>query len=435
MQVLDHQPDTRSWSDSSGHYIECYGIGTKYNEAKWKINKETGHEKVQKFPGHHFAVIPELIQKPLSEGGGGHYFGLDTKDDLLQGYAANSHGVIERLKGPYSYNDGTNDYFYNFVIKLRDSKAAAALVQHGANTWVPYSVSPHIWPISGPDHDIQDWEPIGAALVIKGAYGPQAIISKMCKGTAVQCEKSLGASSMTMKEAEERHYDHINNVMQGVSFEKLCGQKDGELAEIITSLVSKSASIQTSMPENKEASPPVVTELKTTTVETPKPNTTVDSQMAITNAAQLSKVVTAEEFAASEKEKAELKKQVTQLLNDKKNNELTAVINEFAGVSDEKRKTAFVEKWFKKEVDIAILKEFYNDIKTEIAERRKKASEQGEEEQEDEDNKDKPQVKAKSKSASLPKEPELPKEESKAASVPVNKLREIIQFQMSGGRA
>ena len=412
MQVLDHQPDTRSWSNESGHYIECYGIGTKYNEAKWKINKETGHEKVQKFPGHHFAVIPELIQKPLSQGGGGHYFGLDTKDDLLRGYAANSHGVIERLKGPYSYNDGTDDYFYNFVIKLRDSKAAAALIEHGANTWVPYSVSPHIWPISGPDNDIQDWEPIGAALVIKGAYGPQAIISKMCKGTAVQCEKSLGASSADMM---------YKTTSKGQVYLDIRSDDD-KIAEIISSLVGKAASSPHTMPEGNKDS--VTTPQVTTLVEVAKPNATVNSQELITNA-QITKVVTPEQFAEAEKRNQELEKQVTELRNKDKLNTLNNILIK---VKDDKAKEEFVKKWSKHD-NVDQLKEFLTEVYPLI-----RASE--EEQKPAEENKEEPK---KGKAASLPKEPELPKEEttaeSKAASVPVNKLREIHNFFMSGGRA
>jgi hypothetical protein len=428
VQVLTHNPEITTYANEDGHFITGFLIGTKPNEARWRISKKTGHDLVQKFIGRDFAIIPELIHTPLSQGGGGHYFGQDTKEDLLKGYADNSHGKFTRIKGPYNYNDGTDDYYYNFDVKLRDSKAAGVLFEHGPKTWVPYSVSPHIWPLAGPDDDITDWEPIGAALVIKGAYGPQAVISKHCKGTSAQCEKSLGASpvpttSMTFAETELRGYDHPS----------LCEKKDAEIAEIISSLVSKSASSPISMTESnpKEASQPVVTELsKTTTpqadVAKPNPTTTVESQLAVSNAP---KIVTAEEFAASEKEKAELKKQVTQLLNDKKNNALTSLVVDLGGTNDEKQKKEFVEKWFKKEIDADILREFYNDIKGVIAERRKKASDQGEEEEEEKDNGEKP-LKAKSKSASLPKEPDITttSNESRAASAPVNKARMIGEF-------
>jgi len=398
VQILEHAPDTRSWSDETGHYIECYGIGTKFNEAKWGINKGTGHENAQKFPGHHFAIIPELIQKPLSEGGGGHYFGLDTREDLLKGYETHSHGVIQRLKGPYSYNDGTDDYFYNFVIKLRDSKAASALLEHGTKTWIPFAVSPHIWPLKGPDDDITDWEPIGAALVIKGAYGPQAVISKLCKGTSAQCEKSLGASTKC---------------------------EDEKTADFITSYVSKSASTpympdsipNVSTESGKVNSTPTVTEVKST-------NPTVEPQKAIT---QSTRVVTPEEFEQVSKQMAELEKQNKILMEKDRRNTLT---NLFAFVKDGKAKAELIEEYMKdKEANTDHLVSFYQKVLPHLK------AETEQEPKEEEDN-GKKETKAKSKSASLPKEPELPKEEteSKAAAVPENKVKAIYDFIVSDGR-
>jgi len=399
VQILAHNPEIQSYSTEDGHYITGFLIGTKLNDARWAINKNTGHDHVKKFVGTDFAIIPELINTPISQGGGGHYFGQDTKADLLKGYADNSHGKITRVKGPYSYNDGSDDYYYNFDIKLRDSKAASALTEHGASTWVPYSVSPHIWPLEGPDHDFTKWDPIGVALVIKGAYGPQAVISKMCKGTAVQCEKSMGASTST------------------------CEKGDEQTAQIISSIVSKSASSQLSMPENKDSvtNTPQVTTL---TAEVAKPNATVNAQEAITTAT-LTKVVTPEQFAESEKEREELKKQVTELRTKDKLNTLN---NMFVKVKDEKAKEELIKKYSKAD-NVDQLKEFITEVYPIL-----RASE----EEKEEDNKEEPKVETKKgKAASLPKEPELPKEEteSKAASVPVNKLQAIHQFINSGGRA
>jgi hypothetical protein len=424
VQILAHNPEIQSYSNEDGHFITGFLIGTKPNEARWQISKRTGHELVQKFVGKDFAIIPELINKPLSEGGGGHYFGQDTKEDLLKGYAENSHGKYTRVKGPYSYNDGSDDYYYNFDIKLRDSKAASALLEHGSKTWVPYSHSPHIWPLAGPDDDIYDWEPIGGALVIKGAYGPQAVISKLCKGTASACEKSLGASSMTMKEAEERHYDHIDKVLEGVSFEKMCGQKDGELAQIITSLVSKTASSQISMPENKDSvtNTPQITTL---TAEVAKPNATVNAQEAITTA-KITNIVTPEQYAESEKSRLELEKRVTELVNKDKLNTLN---NLFAKVKDEKAKEELIKKYSKLD-NVDQIKEIINELYPIL-----RASEE-EEKKEEEKPVEEEKTAKKGRSGSLPKEPELPKEEteSKAASVPVNKIRVMYDFLNTGGR-
>lgn len=426
MQVLAQDQAIESYSDETGDYIKGFLIGTKLNDARWAIDKKTGHDLVQKFVGTDFAIIPHLLNTPLSQGGGGHYFGQDTLDDLKKGYSENSHGKYHKVLGPYSYNDGTDDYWYNAIIKLRDSKAASELVKHGAQTWVPYSISPHIWPKQGPDSDISDWIPIGGALVIKGAYGPQAVISKLCNGTAAACEKSLGAVSTNTEQ--------INKVLNEVA--KPCEIKDQELAQTISSQVSKVASFQISMVESKAdtatSNTPVVTTL---TAEVAKPNVntssnaTVNAQDAITTA-QITKVVTPEQFAEAEKQNAELKKQVEQLLNDKKINTLN---NLFIKVKDEKVKDELVKKYTKFD-NVDQIKEIITELYPIL-----RASE---EEQKDEDkpanDKDTETKKAKSKGASLPAEPVIPKEEtaeSKAASIPVNKLKEILKFQMSGGRA
>jgi len=403
VQILAHNPEVTSYSNDEGHFITGFLIGTKLNDARWAINKTTGHDNVKKFVGTDFAIIPELINKPLSEGGGGHYFGQDTRDDLLKGYADNSHGKITRVKGPYSYNDGTDDYYYNFDIKLRDSKAASVLLQNGANTWVPYSVSPHIWPLEGPEDNFTRWDPIGVALVIKGAYGPQAVISKMCKGTATQCEKSMAGSSST------------------------CQEKDTELAQIISSLVGKVASSPHTMPEgNKDSATntPVVTTL---TADVAKPNATVNAQEAITSA-QITKVVTPEQHTELEKKFIEQEKIITELKNKDKLNTLN---NLLVKSKDEKAKEELIKKYSKFD-NVDQIKEIINDWFPVL-----KASEQEEDKPaEDKDAGEEKQLK-KGKAASLPKEPELPKEdtESKAASVPVNKLQEILRFRMSGGRA
>lgn len=418
MQVLAHNPEIQTYSNEDGNFITGFLIGTKLNDANWRINKQTGHDLIRKFEGTDFAIIPQLITKPLSQGGGGHYFGQDTREDLLKGYAEHSHGKYHKVLGPYSYNDGTDDYFYNAIIKLRDSKAASELVKHGKETWVPYSVSPHIWPRAGPDSDIFDWEPIGGALVIKGAYGSQAVLSKMCKGTSAQCEKSLGAST---------DRKDIGLVLNEIA--KPCEVKDAEAAEIISSLVSKTASIQTSMPENKAdttSNTPVVTTL---TAEVAKPNATVESQTAITNAA-ITKVVTPEQYSDLEKRFAEVEKQNKQLQEDKKMNTLNNLLSK---VKDEKAKEELIKKYSKSE-NVDLVKEIINEWYPVL-----RASEEEDKEDkpaEDEDVQQAKKVKSKGASSSLPAEPVIPKdEESKAASIPVNKLQTIVQFRRSGGRA
>lgn len=247
----------------------------------------------------------------------------------------------------------------------------------------------------------------------------------MCQGTAAACEKSLGASGA----------DQINKVLNEVA--KPCEIKDQELAQTISSQVSKVASIQTYMPESKAdttstSNTPVVTTL---TAEVAKPNAnsnaTVNAQEAITNA-QITKVVTPEQHSDLERRFAEIEKQNKELVEKDKKNTLN---NLFQKVKDEKVKEELVKKYTKFE-NVDQIKEIISELYPIL-----RASEEDDKSEEDkpaEDN-DTQAKKVKGKSASLPAEPVIPKEEqdreSKAASIPVNKLKEILRFQMSGGRA
>ena len=208
MQVLE-PPSTTSYQTEQGHFIKTFLISTKPNQAGWGISKETGHQKVQSFIGKPFVIIPDHLS---SERQKGHIF-ANSRDQLLQEYKKHTHGIIESLSSPYFYGDGTDDYFYMANIKLNDSKAASALLEHGTKTWVPFAVSPHIWHVSGPENNINDWEGISLSLVPKGAYGQEAVINKYCKGDADSCNKSLPATSF-------------------------CDMEDSKAASFISSLVS-----------------------------------------------------------------------------------------------------------------------------------------------------------------------------------------------------
>ena len=105
-----------------------------------------------------------------------------------------SHGTITKVKGPFPYNDGTDDYYYNGIVRLAGSKSAAALVENGNKTWTPFAVSPTILPLEGTDDNITKYKPMGLFLVIKGAYGDNAVVEKMCSGSALKCGTSLSAA-------------------------------------------------------------------------------------------------------------------------------------------------------------------------------------------------------------------------------------------------
>jgi len=381
-------------------------MSTKVNGNGDAINKKTGHDKIQQFLGHNFAIIPHMLKGPTK----GHYIGKDTEADLLDGYATHSHGKITKVVGPYGYFDGTDDYYYDFVIKLRDSKASALLQKHGPTLWTPFSVSPHIMPLSGPDWDMDDWRPVGVALVDRGAFGPQSIVSKFCTGSSAECEKSIGSAQM------DRTLNRIGIVP--------CDKSDNESTEILSSIVSKVASLNNTMSENipnAVSNAPPIAELK------PEPQIT-NVQPAVN---QIS--ITAEEIQkikdeATAKSEAIWKEKVTALETKDKINTLNIV---FAKVKDPAVKEALIKKYQGENVDLVkqAMDDFVQHLSKEEEEEAKKEDKTAEE----------PNTQAKkSKASSLKKEPDVPAEEeaerkSKASSQETN-AAQLIQRMIMGGR-
>lgn len=387
MQVLDFvaeqglPQEVRSFSNDHGHFIETFLISTKRNDANWFIRPETGHEKVKTFQNRDFPIIPKLIQKPIKDGGGGHVKG--TRAEILKAYADASHGKIVKILGPYYYKDGTDDYYYRAITKLNDSRAAAALVEHGANTWIPYAVSPHIFVNEGSDLDgWHDWEGAGLCLVIKGAYGPQATITKMCKGTEAQCMNSLVASTT----------------------ETL----DQTLAQIISSHISKIASSQQSdMSKPEQSSNDALTNAQPPqqAAASPSTNTTVDPQRAITgeqvyngppkldapNPKGPEMVSIPADKLALLTERAE---SFTDMENERKTEIMTSIFKDL--IDDDKELAAEVKDYSKLDMKtVKILRSFHESIAPKIAkatEARLKAAGNNEttgDEKGDKDNKDK----------------------------------------------
>src|SRR4030095_1352407 len=172
-----------------GHFARGFLISTKKTlpapQGEFQISRETGHEMVKSFVGTDFMIDAQL----LANKDDGHFYGHGLPA-LLEGYRKKSHGRIERVLGPYEYNDGSGDYWYDFEMRLRDSGAAAALQEFGAQCWSPFSVSPHIWDypeLNQSPLDLRKWRGVGVALVMRGAFGPQAVITRFCKGSSDVC--------------------------------------------------------------------------------------------------------------------------------------------------------------------------------------------------------------------------------------------------------
>ena len=294
MQILE-PPRTESFKTEEGHFIKTFLISTKANQAGWRVTKETIADKVKTFIGKPFVIIPDNIS---SERQKGHVF-ANSKDELLHKYEEHTHGIIESISEPFQYKDGTDDVFYTANIKLNDSKAASALLENGAKTWIPFAVSPHIWHYSGPEDNITEWEGISLSLVPQGAYGKEAVINKYCKGDKPSCDKSLAAAA-----------------------NMLCKVDDSKAAGLITSLVSSvdnnnimSQVIEQPQPQVKE-----VQQIQTQPIQQEKKEDVV----SLTKEQH-------ETLLKEKEEKEQLKQQLAQLVNENKNTKLNSI---FKSVKD-----------------------------------------------------------------------------------------------------
>lgn len=320
MQILE-EPRLVSETENV-ELIRTFLIGTKENEAQWKISKENGHQIAQKFIGKDFYIIPERIFKPLEEGRGGHTQEGSFESELAE-IKKNSHGVIQKLYGPLSYDDGTDDYYYDAGVKLSNSKAASVLLENGSKTWTKFAVSPHLWRTRGPDDNILDAEAMGLALVIKGAYGDDAVVRKYCSGGAVKCNESLAAS----------------------------------IQDVITSLESKTNALNISMSAQQVeqvSAQPTVTEIKAPVQETAK---VVEQVKEVYQPKVEGITISSEEYEAYKKEREEHK----QLVLENKTSKLNGM---FSSVSDASEKEKLVEKYIDENVNL--LSRFLNDIKPHI---------------------------------------------------------------------
>ena len=386
MQILE-PPRTESFSTEEGHFIKTFLISTKANQAGWRVTKDTIADKVKTFIGKPFVIIPENISSQKQKG---HIF-ANSKDELLHKYEEHTHGIIESISEPFNYNDGTDDVFYTANIKLNDSKAASALLENGAKTWIPFAVSPHIWHYSGPEDGIYNWEGISLSLVPQGAYGQEAVINKYCKGDKPSCERSLAAAA-----------------------NMLCKVDDGKAAGLISSLVSSvdNNNIMSQVTEIPQT--PVVKEVQQIQTQ-PIQQEKKEDVVSLTKEQH-------ETLLKEKEEKEQLKQQLAQLVNENKNTKLNSI---FKSVKDESLKKTLVDKYFN--ADVNQLNDFYGDITNHVVpsliEEAKSQAEQDLKNKTIEDNK------SKSKAASsLPKEP-ASSEESKAGSIVPKSVNEVKRLE------
>lgn len=413
------QSDLKAYENDYGSFIEGHLIDTRLNGRNWRTPYTDKLTKIlqENVPGKDFMIDAAKIAKGVDA----HYYGDGSKQSILHGYRAFSHGKYIKVLGPFPYNDAENNYYYRFIAKLNDSKAASALVENGSKCWIPFSHSAHIWPLEQTDQGIIDFDFLGGALVLKGAYGPDAVISKMCNGPEASCTKSLGASSFSSDP------------------ERYC---DNKTAETISSLVSKSVSASSYMAENSPTDvtkAPINAQPETPTANPQQSAAPLQQQqqvkgqesVQVLNNPQLITTAELERRLAEEREKerAKWEPQVTNLVDKDKRNTLSQV---FARVSDEKQKKVFIDKYAKYE-NVDIFKELVEDIAPYYATAAAPAVV-------DEKDSNKKGGKSASDSSSVsPREPELPplnngNSQAAAAVQPENKVAKITSFILSGGR-
>ena len=200
MQVLDFtSPNDKisTFHNETGDYIRGFLISTKLNKNKWKVRRDTINEKVQQFLDKDFSVIPHRIGNTALLDG--HVIG--TKDEVFKAYSDNSYGKIAKILGPFQYNDGTDDVWFEHITRLTNNKIASALFKHGINTLVPFATSPHIFGVEGNDEDGWiDWQAAGIVLVSNPAFGKQSVITKSCKGEQSKCTDALAQNRIASEE-------------------------------------------------------------------------------------------------------------------------------------------------------------------------------------------------------------------------------------------
>lgn len=340
-----------TYSDESGHYIEGFLIGTKETQhlnpqERFRVSKKTIGKNVAKFLNKSFIIIPEKL---VDGGIDGHIHGAD-KAATINAYQDYTHGTIEGIKGPYSYNDGTDDVYYKHVTKLKDSKSAALLVDIGEKLVLPFATSPHIWKEDdSPDLDIQDFDAVSISLVGKGAYGDISVINKICQGSPKSCNKSFGASQNKEN--------------------KICPiELDKQTSILISSLVSKSASLESTnlslnnSPSNTGNDAGNLSNLGNANKDTKELASEPKGDKITLTKEQYDK------FNQDIEESKATKKQVLELTRINNTNVLNNIFKSDL-ITDGTKQEQFVKKYLEKSVngaDINLLGEFYNDLQVSI---------------------------------------------------------------------
>ena len=284
----------------------------------------------------------------------------------------NSHGKIEKLYGPFYYDDNSGDYWYEAGSRLNGSKAATVLLDNGEKTWTKFAVSPHVWPRDGDDDNLTDWDPMGLFLVIEGAYGNDATVKKYCSGSETVCSKSLAAAIQDVINSSLNAQTATDNIM---STQQLYTG---------TSTGTEQPTVKFNIPSVQPVQQPV---------ELPK-DIKKDENITLTK----------EEYDTVQKqlkEQEDLRNEVLQLKQERDTNILTSV---FGSIEDQEQRENVIKKYLDK--DVNLVSQVISDYKSLVVPTLVANGQTVKE------------GKPESKTAStLKPEPKISKEESKVASI------------------
>lgn len=315
------------------HLIESFLISTKVNEAGWALSKHAV-TPIQEWIGKDFVMIPEKIFD-LTQSQPGHSTG-DTIEEDWEEIKRHSHGKITSIKGPFNYDDGTDDYYYKVNVKLKDTLSASALVENGSKTWTPFAVSPQIIRHEGPRDNVIRYTPMGLFLVIKGAYGDESVINKMCSGSELKCGTKLSAAIYQL--------NHDTT--------------DAHLAEVLTSYISATANknVMSQTPEQVQQPVPIPQINPQPVLQTLEKELNKDNEKI---------TFTKEEYDALIKEKEASKTLADEVAQLKKERNETILNQVFGSIEDQETRNKVLERYSSLK-DASIVKQVYEDINTHI---------------------------------------------------------------------
>ena len=315
------------------HLIEAFLIGTKPNEAGWAISKNAT-TPIQEWVGKDFVMIPEKIFD-ASQTQAGHTTGETIEEDWEE-IKQHTHGKIVKVKGPYNYDDGSDDYYYNAVVKLKDTLSASTLIENGEKTWTPFAVSPQIIRHGSTRDNVTNYTPMGLFLVIKGAYGDQSVVNKMCSGSELKCGTKLSAAIYQL--------NHDTT--------------DAHLAEVLTSYISATNNKDIMSAQTPELVQPVVQNFT-------KPELV---QQPVNQPVELKKdeniTLTKDEYDTVQKQLKEQEELRTEVANLKKERNQNILNQVFGSIEDQEVKNKIFEKYVNE--NVSLVKSVYDDINTHI---------------------------------------------------------------------